>query len=449
MRASVDRPGGGRRRDIVWLAVMAFALSALTATAPSLHKRWGGWVLIGAFAVSAAGAGVAARLGGRAERPGALIVILAGALAMRAGMLMTPPYLSSDIYRYIWDGRVQAAGINPYRYVPEAPELASLRDDAIFPNVNRASYAPTIYPPAAQAIFFAVTRLGESALAMRIALIAMEAAICAALAGLLHRQGAPATRIAIYAWHPLPIWEIAGNGHIDAAMLALLMFGLWLHAAGRPFGSGIAVTMGALVKPTAALALPALWKPTDWRLPLVVAATLLAAYSPYLSVGSRVFGYFGGYLREEGFTTGSGYKLVSLIEGLTGPLPWAGAIYIAVSALLLAGLALAAGFRRDRSEAGTVRAVTWLLIAFLVLSSPHYPWYFLALVPFLALHGTATAWVLTLAGVLFYDAVPEVGALPSYQARILVFTLLTLAALAYDGWAYRHKPSAAAIGEAT
>jgi alpha-1,6-mannosyltransferase len=448
MRASVDRAGGGCR-DIVWLALMALALSALIASAPSLHKRCGGWVLIGVFAVSAAGACAAARLGRRAARPDALIVILAGALAMRAGLLMTEPYLSSDIYRYIWDGRVQAAGINPYRYVPEAPELAWLRDGAIFPNINRASYAPTIYPPGAQAIFFVVTRLSESVVAMKIALLAMEAAICASLAALLHRQGAPAARIAIYAWHPLPIWEIAGNGHVDAAMIALLLLGLWLNGAGRPLASGIAVTLGALVKPTAALALPALWKPPDWRLPLVAAATLLAAYAPYLSVGSGVFGYLRGYLREEGLTTGSGYKLLFLIEGVTGARPWVTTIYIVVCALLLTGLALAAGFRRDRSEAATVRAVSWLLIAFLILSSPHYPWYFLALVPFLALHGTATAWVLTVASVLFYDAVPEVGPLPSYEARINVFTLLTLAALAFDAWSYRQKPTAAAIGGTT
>ena len=66
---------------------------------------------------------------------------------MRLGLLFAEPYLSTDIYRYIWDGRVQAAGINPYRYMPIAPELSHLRDAAIFPNINRPDYAVTIYPP--------------------------------------------------------------------------------------------------------------------------------------------------------------------------------------------------------------------------------------------------------------------------------------------------------------
>ena len=75
------------------------------------------------------------------------------AVAMRAITFAAPPLLSSDMYRYVWDGRVQLAGINPYRYLPDAPELAFLRDAAVFPHINRADYAPTIYPPAAEMLY--------------------------------------------------------------------------------------------------------------------------------------------------------------------------------------------------------------------------------------------------------------------------------------------------------
>src|SRR5262249_49475392 len=67
--------------------------------------------------------------------------ILLIALLLRLGPLLAPPSLSTDIYRYVWDGRVQAAGINPYRYVPADPALAALRDAAVYPNINRAGYA--------------------------------------------------------------------------------------------------------------------------------------------------------------------------------------------------------------------------------------------------------------------------------------------------------------------
>src|SRR5260370_22419593 len=61
----------------------------------------------------------------KARRSTFLIVIIFAAL-FRLSPLFAPPYLSSDIYRYIWDGRVQAAGINPYRYIPAEQALAHL-----------------------------------------------------------------------------------------------------------------------------------------------------------------------------------------------------------------------------------------------------------------------------------------------------------------------------------
>jgi len=91
---------------------------------------------------------------GRLPR-GAIWLVLGAAVAMRLLTLAAPPVLSSDIYRYVWDGRVQLAGINPYRYLPAADELAFLRDQAVYPHINRADYAHTVYPPAAQAIFAA------------------------------------------------------------------------------------------------------------------------------------------------------------------------------------------------------------------------------------------------------------------------------------------------------
>jgi alpha-1,6-mannosyltransferase len=439
-------PIEARPSATLWLALAGAGLAILTAAGPTLHHRLGGWALIVLFAVGGLAAYSAARLGEQADRRTALLVILAGAVAMRLSLLFVEPYLSSDIYRYIWDGRVQAAGINPYRYVPKAPELAALRDAAIWPNINRPDYAVTIYPPAAQAIFLAVTRVGESVVAMKLGLLLFEAAAMWVLIALLRRQGAPATRIALYAWHPLPVWEIAGNGHIDAAMIAFLMVGLLVFLQGRTMLAGVAVTLGALIKPLALLALPVFWRPWSWRLPLAVAATLAVAYLPYLSVGSGVLGFLPGYLQEEGFASGGGFKLVGLLQQLTGPLPGAGTAYIMLAALFLTALALAAGFRTDRSEQAAIRWLGWLLIAFLVLSSPHYPWYFLVLVPFLALRASATAWVLTTACVLFYDVVGNDG-LPGYTTRITLFTLATLAALAYDLWRERQRPSSSPLGE--
>jgi uncharacterized membrane protein len=194
------------------------------------------------------------------------------------------------------------------------------------------------------------------------------------------------------------------------------------------------------VKPTALLALPVFWRPWSWRLPLVVVATAVLAYLPYLSVGSGVFGYLWGYIEEEGLTSGRGFNLLLLMERFTGYLPGAARVYIAIVSVLVIGLAIAVAFRRDRSAETAVACLGWVLMVFLVLATPHHPWYFLALVPMLAIHRSATAWILTLACPIVYESVGGTG-WPGYDARIAAFTLATVAALAYDGWSLRRKPN--------
>ena len=405
------------KQPIVALAAIAAALAALSAAAPTLHLAYGGWVLLAVFAAGGIGILLGWQLAEGADQRDALIVILAGAVAMRLAMLFGEPYLSTDIYRYIWDGRVQAAGINPYRYMPGAPELAHLRDAAIFPHINRADTAVTIYPPAAQVMFLAITRLGESVLAMKLGLLAFEAATVAALIGLLRRLQQPATRVVAYAWHPLAVCEIAGSGHIDGAMCAVMTGGLLLFFYGRTLLAGVVVTLGALIKPTALLALPVLWRPWDWRLPLVVLLTAALAYVPYLSVGSGVLGYLGGYVEEEGLASGRGFNVLWLMESLTGPVPGAVRVYVAVAAVVM-----------------------------VVLASPHYPWYFLALVPLLTIHPSATGWVLTLASPLLYDSAAGT-AWPGYDLRVAAFTLATVAALAFDAWRLRRKALGKPLGQ--
>lgn len=436
------RPG----QASILLGAMAVALTAITAVAPDLHWRVGGWLLIGVFAAGGLAAFLAMRLAGRADG-NALLIILAGAVAMRVVLLLAEPSLSSDVYRYIWDGRVQAAGINPYRYVPAAPELASLRDADIWPYINRADYAVTIYPPLAQAMFLVLTRLGESVLVMKLGLLLLEAIGVAAIIAMLRRLRLPATHVAAYVWHPLPVWEIAGNGHVDAAMLALLLLGLLTFLAGRSRTAGVLIALGGLVKPVALVVLPVIWRPWNWQLPLIVVATILLAYVPYLSVGAGVLGFLPGYLQEEGFTSGSGYKLLWLLQSLSGPLAYGAPVYMALSAAGLMIVAVVVGFRRNRSATASLRAARWLLTMLLVLFSPNYPWYFLALVPFLALAPSAAGWVLTTGSVLFYDIVPG-DILPAYEVRITVFTLAALAAVAFDAWNERRGSPARAEGSA-
>ena len=249
----------------------------------------------------------AAAISGRAAVAGILLV----GLAMRLIVLPSPP-ASNDIYRYVWDGRVQAAGINPYRYLPADEALRPLRDEAIYPHINRATYAPTIYPPAAQLVFLAATRISETA-----GLHEDRHARVRGAGGMgdpaIAGRARPARHARLlYAWHPLPLWQFAGDGHVDAIAIAFLLLAFVAADRRSPILSGIALAAGVLVKYFPAVAGPAIYKRWDWRLPAAFAASLGLLYLPYLGVGTKVFGFLGGYVAEEGFEQGSGIFLWQL-----------------------------------------------------------------------------------------------------------------------------------------
>ena len=333
----------------------------------------------------------------------ALAVILATAILLRIGALTAPVYLSDDIFRYIWDGRVQAAGINPYRYIPTDTNLAALRDETIFPNINRNNYAPTIYPPIAQMLFFVATRLGETVTAMKLVLVAVEAIGIGALLFILPAAGVPRENILLYAWHPLPVWEIAGSGHIDAAVVAFVALAIAAAFGGRRAWSGAALAAAALVKFFPLVLAPALWLPRrsnlgDWRWPAGFAAVILSAYLPFLGVGRRVLGFLPTYFAEEKLASGSGFWALDLL-GRAVPVPVAA--YLAVAATVMAGLAIGA-LRRPADPVSGMPWATALGTAAVLFASPHYAWYFVWLVALLCVAPWWPAFWPPLTAVLLY-----------------------------------------------
>jgi len=334
----------------------------------------------------------------------ALVVILATAILLRIGALIAPVYLSDDIFRYIWDGRVQAAGINPYRYIPTDTNLAALRDEAIFPNINRNNYAPTIYPPIAQMLFFVATRLGETVTAMKLVLVAVEAIGIGALLFILLAAGAPPREnILLYVWHPLPVWEIAGAGHIDAAVVAFVALAIAAALAGRRAWSGAALAAATLVKFFPLVLAPALWRPRrsnlgDWRWPAGFAAVILVAYLPFLGVESRVLGFLPTYFAEENLASGSGFWALDLV-GRAVPVPVAA--YLAVAATVMAAPAIGA-LRRPADPVAGMPWATALGAAAVFFASPHYAWYFVWLVALLCVAPWWPAFWPTLTAVLLY-----------------------------------------------
>jgi hypothetical protein len=396
-----------RRREQVSLLAfggLGLLMIGFVAAAPWILRTYDYAALVPAIALSGTIAIAATALAPSVPERGGLIVIFAMAVAMRLLVVGQEPLLSTDIYRYVWDGRVQAAGINPYAFVPADEALTALRDTAIYPNVNRADYAVTAYPPVAQMFFLAVTPISETLAAMRLAMVVCEAVVISVLIGLLRRIRLPATAVVAWAWHPLVLWEIANNGHVDALMVALLMIGVWLLVCNRGVAGAIAVALAALVKPYVVVVLPAFWRPWDWRAPAAAVATVILCYLPYAGAGRGALGFVttGGYLSEEGFTDGSGYWLVALVRGLVGDVPGLTVAYLMAGLAFMAWLALRALSRRHPTPQESLLDIGALLMAILFLLSPNYAWYVLAVVPFIVLGGGAPAWAMTLGAILLY-----------------------------------------------
>ena len=331
-----------------------------------------------------------------------LIPVLVFALLLRMAALATPPYLSDDIYRYIWDGRVQAAGINPYRFVPESRELLALRDGEIYPRINRRGYAPTIYPPLAEALFLAGTRISESVTWVKLVMIAFEALTVWILVRLLRSLQLPPERVLIYAWNPLAIWEFAGSGHIDAAAIAFMVLAVWARRCNRPGLTGLSLACATLTKLYPAVIFPALYRRWDWKMPAAFGAAVVLAYLPFVSVGRRVLGFLPAYVEEEGLISGERFYPWKLIHNVWAIPQFDGVAYLAILLLVLLAVAGWLTFRKERHPGDFLTHSLVLAALTTVLFSPHYPWYFAWLLPLLVVVPDLSLLYLTLAAFVLY-----------------------------------------------
>lgn len=371
-------------------------------------------------------------------------IILAFAIAFRLIPLYTDPFLSSDVYRYVWDGIVQHAHISPYRYVPGDPALTFLRggDNVdIFANMNRRDYAHTIYPPAAQALFYLITAISPTLVFMKTAMVLFEGLTFATLIAILrdlgftHRHAR--MQSILFAWCPLLIWEISGSGHLDAVAMAFISLALLFRLRRRPVLTGLFLGLAVITKLYPLVLLPALLMrrdqsaspalpsplqdphaklaphPTkllhdildalrhlDYRIPTVTFAVIAAGYAAYSSVGRLVFGFLSGYVEEEGINSGTRYFLLEFTQHLPGLHTLSPHFYLAFCALVFLTLTLWAlrvstghpmvtlpGPQTSSlpAAAAFLRPAFALATALMLLFSPHYPWYIAWLIPFLTL----------------------------------------------------------------
>jgi hypothetical protein len=332
-----------------------------------------------------------------------LIIAVVFGVLFRLSILFSPPYLSDDIYRYVWDGRVQAAGVNPYRYIPADSSLAHLRDKQIYPKINRREYARTMYPPVAEIVYLLTTRVSESVTWMKATMLLFEGVAVWAMLQLLASFGLPRRRILIYAWHPLVVWEFAGSGHLDAIAIAFITLALLARRKNVESLTGMALACATLVKLFPLALFPALYKRRQWRMPLAFSLAVLIAYAPYLRVGPLgVLGFLPGYASERGMVSGEHFFILGAARKLLAGSNIPTSAFIIFACLVLVALAVWI-WRKEEPEGGSyVTKGLIMATVFSILLAPHFPWYLSWLVPFLCLRPWAPIFYLTLGSFLLY-----------------------------------------------
>lgn len=301
-----------------------------------------------------------------------LLVALAVAAAWRLALVPAAPLVSDDVYRYVWEGRIQLHGGNPYawRDRPEAERWTGLRDE-VYAGLNHADYT-AVYPPLWQLAARAVVALHDSVAAMKLFLVLCELAAWAALLAALVRRGQPPERVLVLAWSPLALVEVAGSGHNEALGLLLLALALLALESGRVAAAAGAIGLGFAAKLLPGLvALAWLRRFRPWH--AVLAALVAGVWAlPFLGAGRGLVRSLAAYSRHWRFN-----------ESLFAPLAALAGHDAAVRAALAAVVALALVLAWRRCE--PAGAGLGVVAAVLVLSPNVLPWYALWLLPLLVL----------------------------------------------------------------
>lgn len=343
----------------------------------------------------------------------AIGLILAGGIAVQAVALAGPPQNSTDSYRYIWDGRVQAAGIDPYLYAPADAGVVKLRNDFLWSGTRRGLYGdcyagkkdsavpadslvagctklnrprvPTVYPPVAEAYFFAVQLAApadNSTTPIQAAAAAFAMLTTLILLFGLRKLGKDPRLAAVWAWCPTVALEAGQNAHVDVVACALTLVALLLLARakteGRTILGGVLIGLAIATKVTPVLVVPAVLR-RGWLLISAAATTAISlVYAPHvLAVGQKIIGFFPGYLNQAGYSTGNGFSVIGLVVH--------GKLATAVAVVILGAIALA--IIRFGNPDEPWRGAALMTSAALAVCTPQFQWYAILLVMLVALDG--------------------------------------------------------------
>jgi alpha-1,6-mannosyltransferase len=301
--------------------------------------------------------------------PHVIVIGLVFAALWHLQFLRMPPGPDDDIHRYVWDGRLQRLGYDPYLVVPSDPAFSGLHTSETR-TLNNPD-VPSPYPAGAELFFRAVTAIHESTFALKVAFVFCDCAIILVLLDILRCSRQGMHWVLAFAWHPLLATEVAGSGHIDivGALLLLVSFAAlnrrWRAVAAVAFGLAIAVKLLPIIL------LPLYWKRVRIRDGILATILVGLLYIPFLKREWIPIGSLGTYVQNFRFND----PVFATLERVAAP-QWATALAVLVGFLIAIRL-------RSGSPALSADAFAWPMAGSLLCAPVVYPWYLLWTLPFL------------------------------------------------------------------
>jgi hypothetical protein len=298
-----------------------------------------------------------------------LRVALLMAVAFRVPLAIAPVGNDNDMIRYIWDGRVQRLGYNPYAVVPSDPAVAHTHIEST--RAMPSARARTPYPPAAQLFFRMVTSVSESARAMKVALVLCDVLTMVVVWRWLAVMGRNQWLTLAYAWNPLVILEVAHSGHIDAlGALWIAASAYWL-ARKRTALASIAFVLAVATKLLPIVLAPLYWRRVKPRDVTFAALLMVALYIQFMDGRTLPVGAVPNVVAHIRFNG-------PIFKGIAA----AGGAPVAAAVAVLLGFAVAA-WARVRWDSSNAAAWAWPMAVSLACAPVIYPWYLLYFTPFL------------------------------------------------------------------
>ncbi len=185
-----------------------------------------------------------------------IIFLFSAAILLRLILIPVHPAGSDDYYRYLWDGKVEANGINPYKYAPDDSALAGLHS-GILPKLVNYPDMKTIYPPVSQAIFYASYLIsGESYYGLKIFQFMFDLLTIFGIFLILKKLNLPLKNLLIYVLAPLPLFQFFIDAHVDGFGLTFMIFSLYYYLSGKKLLSFLFIGLSICIKPLGLIVLP-------------------------------------------------------------------------------------------------------------------------------------------------------------------------------------------------